>query len=66
MVSVEDATLILTHDDSQLDAFDAEVEIAPIEARGLPSILGRDMLERYRLTFSPRERLLTLDSVTQP
>ncbi|MXY78437.1 MAG: hypothetical protein F4Y94_01755 [Chloroflexi bacterium] len=43
--------------------WDGPIEIIEPTAnsRGLPSLLGRDILDHFRLTVSRRESLITLD-----
>ena len=62
-VPVEPALLSIEHRDGTVNQISLDVEIAPPGGGAVPSILGRDVLERYRLTFSPRERILTLETV---
>jgi hypothetical protein len=60
-VAIEEAVFELRHDDGTTDWFRIDVEVVETGSRIVPSVLGRDVLERYRLTFSPRERILTLE-----
>lgn len=62
-VATESAELAIEHDNGSVDRVMLDVEVAPEEASGLPSILGRDVLAGYRLVYSPIERMLTIERV---
>lgn len=60
-VSAEVAEITLRHDTRQIDTFRVEIDIVPGGSPIVPSILGRDILARYRLTYSPSEQIVHLE-----
>jgi hypothetical protein len=61
--SVEPATVALRHEDGGADTRSIDMELLPRDAVSgvLPSFLGRDILQNYRLFMSIAERELRLE-----
>jgi predicted aspartyl protease len=62
-LSLEPAVLVLRHADGSEDLLSIDIEMGAEQPAGIPSVLGRDVLNRYRLVASPRENILTLETV---
>jgi len=60
---VEDAILVFTERGTVAYVYYLSLEIAPFsrEIQDLPSLLGRDILDRWRMTYEPPARRLTFD-----
>jgi hypothetical protein len=59
---LEEAVLVLS-DDAVLYVFEITLTVAPMteELLGIPSLLGRDILDRCRMIYSPTEPFLSVD-----
>ena len=59
---LEDAILVFTEPGSALYLYNIEIDIPPPDPAlpdDLPSLLGRDILDRWRMTYSPSRKNLT-------
>ncbi len=53
---VERAILVFSHPDRTLYGYDLEIDIMPYDAamEEVPSLLGRDVLDRWRILYDPQ------------
>lgn len=62
--SVEPAVLIFRDDSGAAHFYSRTVQIMPLRRRdlaALPSLLGRDVLDHWRVTYDPQASLLEID-----
>ena len=60
---VEPAWIVFAGGDSEVYVYALDIEIAPPspDALALPSLLGRDILDRWRMVYDPAYRLLEFE-----
>lgn len=60
---VERAWVVFTGGDGEVYVYALDIEIAPPspDALALPSLLGRDILDRWRMVYDPSYRLLEFE-----